>query len=111
MLPVAPAVNGALDISDPVRRLAGVVVFFLVEDYVAVVLLAALHFAENDIPYANRGGLLLDRVRPVIRCCSLDVIRCCSPSSAVAARVSSAVTAWMGSKVHAYLSFIRLKAS
>ena len=75
-----------------------------------VVLLAALHLAENDIPYANLGGLLLDRVRPVIRCYSLDVIRCCSPSSAVAAWVSSAVTAWMGSKVHAYLSFIRLKA-
>ena len=76
-----------------------------------VVLLAALRLSENDIPYANLGGLLLDRVRPVIRCYSLDVIRCCSPSSAVAAWVSSAVTAWMGSKVHAYLSFIRLKAS
>ena len=41
------------------------------EDYVGVVLLAALHLAENDIPYANLGGLLLER-HPVIRCYSLD---------------------------------------
>ena len=43
-----------------------------VEDKVAVVLLRALHLAEDDVPYVNLGGLLLDRVDPILRCYSLD---------------------------------------
>ena len=61
-----------LDVPDPVLRLLVVIGLLDVEDYVGVVLLAALHLAENDIPYANLGLLLLDRVHPVIRCYSLD---------------------------------------
>ena len=38
----------------------------------AVVLVDGLHVAENDIPYANLGFLLLDGVHPVNRCYSLD---------------------------------------
>ena len=49
----------------------GVVVTLDLEDYVSVVLLAALHLAENDILYANLVGLLLE-MHPVIRCYSLD---------------------------------------
>ena len=78
VLPEAPAVDPLLDIPDPVLRLLGVVVMLDREDDVGVVLLAALHLAENDIPYANLGSLLPYRVLP-----------------------STAVTAWIGWKVHA----------
>ena len=30
------------------------------------------HLAEDDVPYVNLGGLLLDRVDPILRCYSLD---------------------------------------
>ena len=53
-----------LDVPDPVLRLLLVVALLDVEGYVAVVLLAALHLAEDDAPYAYPGGLLLDRVDP-----------------------------------------------
>ena len=61
-----------LDVPDPVLRLLVVIGLLDVEDYVGVVLLAGLHFAEDDVPYANLGGLLLDRVDPILRCYSLD---------------------------------------
>jgi hypothetical protein len=61
-----------LDVPDPVLRLLVVIGLLDVEDYVGVVLLAGLHVAEDDVPYANIGGLLLDRVDPILRCYSLD---------------------------------------
>ena len=68
----ASAVDPLLDIPESVLRLLGVVVMLDREDDVGVVLLAALHLAENDIPYANLGSLLPYRV-PAIHCCySLD---------------------------------------
>ena len=30
------------------------------------------HLAEDDVPYVNLGGLLLDRVDPILRCYSLE---------------------------------------
>ena len=70
MLPEAPAVDMPLDVPDPVHRLGLRVVVGLLgaEDYVGVVLLAALHLAEDDVPYANLGGLLLERVDSILRC-------------------------------------------
>ena len=74
MLPEAPAVYILLDVPDPVHRLGLRVVVGLLgaEDYVGVVLLAALHLAEDDVPYANLGGLFLERVDSILRCYSLD---------------------------------------
>ena len=64
--------SSCVGIFDPVLRLLGVVVIVDIEEYVGVVLLAALRLSENDIPYANLGCLLLDRMHPGIRCYSLD---------------------------------------
>ena len=72
MLPEAPAVEMPLDVPDPILRLLVVVGLLDVEDYVGELLLAALHLAEDDVPYANLGGLLLDRVDSILRCYSLD---------------------------------------
>ena len=62
VLPEAPTVYILLDVPDPVHRLGLRVVVGLLgaEDYVGVVLLAELHLAEEDVPYANLGGLLLE---------------------------------------------------
>ena len=62
VLPEAPAVDMPLDVPDPVHRLWPRVVVGLLdaEDYVGVVLLAVLHLAEDDVPNANLGGLLLE---------------------------------------------------
>ena len=70
VLPEAPAVDMPLDVPDPVHRLWPRVVVGLLdaEDYVGVVLLAVLHLAEDDVPYANLGGLLLERVDSILRC-------------------------------------------
>ena len=72
VLPEAPAVEMPLDVPDPVLRLRVVIGLLDAEDHVGEVLLAALHLAEDDVPYANIGGLLLDRVDSILRCYSLD---------------------------------------
>ena len=34
----------------------------------AVVLVAALHLADDDVPYANLGGIILERRDPMLCC-------------------------------------------
>ena len=72
VLPEALAVVIPLDVPDPVLRLVVVPGLLDVEDYVGEVLLAGLHLAEDDVPFANLAGLLLDRVDAILRCYSLD---------------------------------------
>ena len=68
---VAPPVHAPLDVADPVLLLVPEPVVLDIKDNVRVVQLGPLRRAEDDVPYENIGGRLLERVDPVLRCCSL----------------------------------------
>ena len=73
VLPEAPSVDIPADVPDPILLLVfGPDGGLDVEHYVGVVLLARLHLAEDDVAYANLGGLLLDGADSILFCYLLD---------------------------------------